>query len=58
MKTKREIHIPSAAWEEYGFQAQDEVIFLRGSGLALGFLQGGPIYEEAKKHPYLEVFQA
>jgi hypothetical protein len=53
----RTIRIPPEAWEEYGFQAQDEVIFLRGSGLALGFLQGGLIYEEAEKHPDLEVFQ-
>jgi hypothetical protein len=32
------------------------MIFLRGSGLALGLSAQGPIYEEALKHPDLEVF--
>jgi len=108
---EREIHVPSEAWDEYGFQVRDEVLFThgsrrsggfgmgrqkvlgsspilsrvwakgtitsqgtaslpldidvqpgerllaaRGSGLALGFLQRGPIYEEALKHPELEIF--
>ncbi|MEW6242308.1 MAG: hypothetical protein AB1564_16015 [Chloroflexota bacterium] len=109
---EREIRVPPEAWDEYGFQVQDEVLFMRGSrrsggfgmgrqevlsrspilsrtwakgtltrrgmaslpqavdvqpgerllvargsGLALGFLQRGPIYEEALKHPELEIFQ-
>jgi hypothetical protein len=108
---QQEITIPSEAYREYGFQAGDRVIFLRGSrrsggfglgrlervparlrarvlghnlmgdkgqvvappevevqsgqrllaargsGLALGFLTRGPIYEEALKHPELEVFK-
>jgi hypothetical protein len=29
---------------------------VRGSGLALGFVQRGPIYEEASRHPEIEVF--
>jgi hypothetical protein len=108
-----EVTIPPEAWEEYGFQSEDEVIFVpgsrrsggfglstprllgqmgrplqargvvrgqiaenhqaivppaigirpgdrllavRGSGKALGFVAEGPIYDEALKHPSLEVF--
>ena len=109
----REIRIPPEACLEYGFQAQDDVLFTRGSrpsggfglgsrqtlagkpvlprvfaqgilsgqgrvilpqavetqpgerllighgsGLALGFLQRGPIHEEALYHPELEFFYA
>ena len=108
---RREIPIPLEAYLEYGFQAGDEVVFLkgsrrsagfsvgraekipvwlqkrklgqgridmpgrviaplevgvqpgdrllaaRGSGLALGFLACGPIYEVALKHLELEVFE-
>ena len=32
----------------------DRLLVVRGSGLALGFLARGPIYEEALKHPELE----
>ena len=34
----------------------ERLLVARGSGLALGFLQRGPIYDEAVKHPELEVF--
>jgi hypothetical protein len=37
-------------------QPGERLLAARGSGLALGFLQRGPIYEEALKHPELEVF--
>jgi hypothetical protein len=34
------------------------LLVVRGSGLALGFLQQGPIYEEALRHPEIEMFSA
>lgn len=34
----------------------DRLLVVRGSGLALGFVQRGPIYEEALKHPEIEIF--
>jgi hypothetical protein len=34
----------------------ERLLAVRGSGLALGFLQFGPIYEEALKHPEIESF--
>lgn len=33
-----------------------QLLAVRGSGLALGFIQFGPIYEEALKHPEIETF--
>jgi hypothetical protein len=41
---------------EVSAQVGDRLLAVRGSGLALGFLAQGPIYEEALKHPELEVF--
>jgi len=38
-------------------QPGERLLAVRGSGLALGFLQRGPIYEEALKHPEMEIFQ-
>ena len=34
----------------------DRLLTARGSGYGLGFVARGPIYEEALKHPELEVF--
>lgn len=39
-----------------GLQPGERLLVVRGSGLALGFLQRGPIYEEAARHPEVEVF--
>jgi hypothetical protein len=41
-----------------GFRESERLLVVRGSGLALGFLQRGPIYEEALRHPEIEVFSA
>jgi hypothetical protein len=35
----------------------ERLLAARGSGFALGFLQRGPIYEEAIKHPEVEIFE-
>jgi hypothetical protein len=39
-----------------GFQTGERLLVVRGSGLALGFVQRGQIYEEASRHPEIEVF--
>ncbi len=39
-----------------GVQPGDRLLVVRGSGRALGFVARGPIYEEALKHPDLQVF--
>jgi len=43
---------------ESGVQPGDRLLAVRGSGMALGFVQRGPIYEEALRHPELETFMA
>ena len=37
-------------------QPGDRLLAVRGSGRALGFVAQGPIYDEALKHPELEIF--
>jgi hypothetical protein len=39
-----------------GINLPVQLLAVRGSGVALGFVAKGPIYEEAQKHPELEVF--
>lgn len=39
-----------------GVEAGDRLLTVRGSRYGLGFVVRGPIYEEALKHPELEVF--
>jgi len=41
---------------EAGLQPGERLLVVRGSGAALGFVQRGPIYEEALKHPEVETF--
>jgi hypothetical protein len=42
----------------YGIEPGDDLLVIRGSGLALGFAVRGPIVEEARNHPELERFAA
>jgi hypothetical protein len=46
------VHLPP----EMAIQPGERLLVVRGSGLALGFLQRGPICDEALKHPELETF--
>ena len=39
-----------------GVKPGDQLLTVRGSCYGLGFIARGPIYEEALKHPDLEVF--
>jgi hypothetical protein len=41
---------------ELSVRPGDRLLVARGSGLALGFFNKGPILEEALNHPELEVF--
>jgi hypothetical protein len=41
---------------ETGVKPGERLLVGRGSGLALGFVQRGPIYKEALRHPELETF--
>ena len=46
------VHLPP----EVAIQPGERLLVVRGSGLALGFLQHGPICDEALRHPELETF--
>ncbi|MBN1311631.1 MAG: hypothetical protein JXB30_09445 [Anaerolineae bacterium] len=50
----RQIELPP----EVDVKPGDRLLAARGSGVALGFVQHGPIYEEALKHPEIEVFKS
>jgi bifunctional DNA-binding transcriptional regulator/antitoxin component of YhaV-PrlF toxin-antitoxin module len=50
------IKIPPRTLEHYGIKIGDQLLVIRGSGLAIGFAVRGPILEEALKHDELEVF--
>lgn len=50
------VTVPPETLDRYGVKAGDRLVVARGSGLAVGFLARGPIVEEAKQHPELEVF--
>ncbi len=41
--------------EAVGVQPGSHLLVVRGSGRALGFVARGPIYEEALRHPELEI---
>lgn len=46
--------VPLELLKQYKIEPGDNLLAVRGSGLALGFIVQGPIIEEAKKHPELE----
>jgi hypothetical protein len=50
--TGGQIEVPPAV----NVQSGDRLLVVRGSGLALGFLTQGPIYEEALHHSEVETF--
>lgn len=52
------VTIPPPTLAEYGVVTGGRLAVIRGSGLALSFLAEGPIVEEARRHPELEVFGA
>ena len=53
----RNIKIPLKTLQLYGIQKGDSLLTVRGSNLALGFIVRGPIIEEAKRHPELEMYK-
>lgn len=50
------IELPAETLGGYGAAPGDDILVIRGSGLALGFAVRGPLVEEARKHPELERF--
>jgi len=50
------IKVPQKTSIAFKVKINDNLLVGRGSGLALGFIAKGPIYEEAKKHPEIPYF--
>jgi len=51
------ITVPLKTLKQYGVNAGDRLLSVRGSRFALGFCVKGPLIEEAKKHPNLTLFK-
>jgi hypothetical protein len=51
-----DLRISLQTLEKFGIEPEDYLLAVRGSHLGLGFLARGPIFEEAKKHPEIEIF--
>jgi bifunctional DNA-binding transcriptional regulator/antitoxin component of YhaV-PrlF toxin-antitoxin module len=50
------ITVPPETLSRYGLKTGDRLVTGKGSGLALAFIARGSIFEEAMKHPELELF--
>lgn len=51
------IIVPLETLKQYGVNAGDPLLSVRGSRFALAFCVKGPLIEEAKKHPDLTLFK-
>ncbi|MFW9996210.1 MAG: hypothetical protein ACFFD4_29480 [Candidatus Odinarchaeota archaeon] len=51
------IVLSEQALQEYSINLGDLLLAVRGSHVALGLIAKGPIYEEAKNHPELIIFE-
>ena len=50
------ISIPKNILAQFEISLKTHILAVRGSALGLSYLVKGPIYQEAKKHPELEIF--
>ncbi|MFO7797921.1 MAG: hypothetical protein ACQERB_09975 [Promethearchaeati archaeon] len=51
------IKIEKSILDHYGLRKGELLLLVRGSHLALGMIKKGPIYEEAKTHPEIALFE-
>jgi bifunctional DNA-binding transcriptional regulator/antitoxin component of YhaV-PrlF toxin-antitoxin module len=49
--------LPVATLERYSINPGDCLLSVRGSGIALGFIVQGPIVEEARSHPEIQMYE-
>jgi len=56
IKKERIINLPERLLDAFKIKINQKLLVVRGSGLALGFVTIGPIYEEAKKHSEILIF--
>jgi hypothetical protein len=50
IKKERYFNLSELLLDAFNIKINEKLLVARGSGLALGFITSGPIYEEAKKH--------
>ncbi|MFX1503446.1 MAG: hypothetical protein ACFFDH_20955 [Promethearchaeota archaeon] len=53
----KSIVLPERILDAFEINTNDLLLSGRGSHLAIGFIAKGPIFEEAKKHPEIEMFE-
>ncbi len=53
----KSITLPDRALKAFGIKENDSLLSGRGSHLAIGFIAKGPIFNEAKNHPEIEIFE-
>jgi len=53
----KSIYLPQETLKAFGIENNDLLLSGRGSHLAIGFITKGPIYNEAKNHPEIEIFE-
>jgi hypothetical protein len=51
------IYLPQETLKAFGIEHSDLLLSGRGSHLAIGFIAKGPIYNEAKNHLDIEIFE-
>ncbi len=56
IKKEKSIKLTENLLDAFNIKINKKLLVARGSGLALGFITSGPIYEEAKKHPEILIF--
>jgi hypothetical protein len=56
IKKEKSFKLTENLLDAFNIKMNKKLLVARGSGLALGFIASGPIYEEAKKHPEILTF--
>ncbi|MFX1409119.1 MAG: hypothetical protein ACFFA6_02110 [Promethearchaeota archaeon] len=51
------IYLPKVTLKAFGIDYNDLLLSGRGSHLAIGFIAKGPIFNEAKNHPEIKLFE-
>jgi len=51
------INLPKRTLKTFGITRNNLLLCGRGSHLAIGFIAKGPIFNEAKNHPEIEIFE-
>ncbi|MCW4025164.1 MAG: hypothetical protein NWF01_09050 [Candidatus Bathyarchaeota archaeon] len=56
-KIRESIMVPIDTLKKFEVNPQDNLLVIRGSGLAVGFIVKGPIIDEAKKHSDIPIYE-